>query len=42
MQLRPFGPTKREVAVIGQGTWYQKGDDRARRLPRCAEASISA
>ncbi len=29
MQLRPFGPTKREVAVIGQGTWYQKGDDRA-------------
>src|ERR1700730_18159153 len=22
MQHRPFGSTKREVAVIGQGTWY--------------------
>src|SRR5205814_747933 len=22
MQRRRFGPTKREVAVIGQGTWY--------------------
>jgi diketogulonate reductase-like aldo/keto reductase len=29
MELRPFGPTKRKVAVIGQGTWYQQGDDRA-------------
>src|SRR3954468_7442 len=22
MELRAFGPTKREVAVVGQGTWY--------------------
>jgi hypothetical protein len=22
MERRRFGPTKREVAVIGQGTWY--------------------
>src|SRR5512146_2052508 len=22
MERRPFGSTKREVAVIGQGTWY--------------------
>jgi diketogulonate reductase-like aldo/keto reductase len=28
MKVRPFGPTKREVAVIGQGTWYidESGD----------------
>jgi diketogulonate reductase-like aldo/keto reductase len=29
MERRPFGPTRREVAVIGQGTWYPDGDDRA-------------
>ncbi len=29
MELRLFGPTKREVAVIGQGTWYKESDDRA-------------
>ena len=29
MEWRPFGPMKREVAVIGQGTWYEKGEDRA-------------
>jgi diketogulonate reductase-like aldo/keto reductase len=29
MERRPFGPTRREVAVIGQGTWYSEGDDRA-------------
>jgi diketogulonate reductase-like aldo/keto reductase len=28
MQHRQFGSTKREVAVIGQGTWYSKHDDR--------------
>src|SRR5438477_12503436 len=28
MELRQFGSTKREVAVIGQGTWYNDGDDR--------------
>ena len=28
MQLRLFGSTKREVPVIGQGTWYSKDDDR--------------
>jgi diketogulonate reductase-like aldo/keto reductase len=30
MERRPFGPTKRDVAVIGQGTWYREsGEDRA-------------
>jgi diketogulonate reductase-like aldo/keto reductase len=29
MEKRPFGPTKREVAVVGQGTWYGGGEDRA-------------
>jgi diketogulonate reductase-like aldo/keto reductase len=29
MEKRPFGPTKREVPVIGQGTWYSESDDRA-------------
>lgn len=29
MEHRPFGPTKREVPVIGQGTWYIDENDRA-------------
>jgi diketogulonate reductase-like aldo/keto reductase len=29
MEQRPFGSTKREVAVIGQGTWYIDNADRA-------------
>src|SRR5688572_30286489 len=29
MERRPFGPTKRDVAVIGQGTWYLERADRA-------------
>ncbi len=29
MELRRFGPTKREVAVIGQGTWSIESGDRA-------------
>jgi diketogulonate reductase-like aldo/keto reductase len=29
MQRHPFGPTKREVAIIGQGTWYIEQGDRA-------------
>src|SRR5579863_8725516 len=28
MERHQFGLTKREVAVIGQGTWYDKRDDR--------------
>lgn len=28
MERRPFGPTKRQVAVIGQGTWWMERDDR--------------
>ncbi len=28
MELRWFGCTKREVPVIGQGTWYSEDDDR--------------
>lgn len=27
MELRAFGATQRQVAVIGQGTWYENGDD---------------
>lgn len=27
MEKRPFGPTRTDVAVIGQGTWYlEQGD----------------
>ncbi len=29
MERRPFGSTKREVAIIGQGTWYIEQGDRA-------------
>ena len=29
MERRPFGPTQREVPVIGQGTWYIDNGDRA-------------
>ena len=29
MELRTFGPTKHEVSVIGQGTWYLERADRA-------------
>jgi len=28
MEYRQFGPTGREVAAIGQGTWYKETDDR--------------
>lgn len=29
MEYRPFGPTGREVSVIGQGTWYIERGDRS-------------
>jgi hypothetical protein len=29
MERRYFGPTRREVAVIGQGTWYGENEDPA-------------
>jgi diketogulonate reductase-like aldo/keto reductase len=29
MERRYFGSTRREVAVIGQGTWYDENEDRA-------------
>ena len=29
MERRPFGPTQREVQVIGQGTWYNDNEDPA-------------
>ena len=29
MEQRYFGPTRRKVAVIGQGTWYDESDDRS-------------
>jgi diketogulonate reductase-like aldo/keto reductase len=28
MERRPFGSSKRQVPVIGQGTWYTENDDR--------------
>src|SRR6266851_7876105 len=28
MERRRFGSTDRQVAVIGQGTWYNESDDR--------------
>jgi diketogulonate reductase-like aldo/keto reductase len=28
MELRLFDCTKRDVPVIGQGTWYDENDDR--------------
>jgi aryl-alcohol dehydrogenase-like predicted oxidoreductase len=30
MEQRQFGPTKREVAIIGQGTWYIEDGNRKR------------
>jgi diketogulonate reductase-like aldo/keto reductase len=27
MEFRRFGPTNRDIAAIGQGTWYRPGDD---------------
>ena len=32
MNLHRFGNTRRDVPVIGQGTWYQEGDDPATAL----------
>ncbi|HSF04497.1 MAG TPA: aldo/keto reductase [Methylomirabilota bacterium] len=32
MERRRFGPGKREVAVVGQGTWYLERGDRVRAL----------
>jgi diketogulonate reductase-like aldo/keto reductase len=32
MEYRQFGPTKRKVSVIGQGTWDLEQDDRAQAL----------
>lgn len=31
MELREFGPTKRKVPVIGQGTWHSGNEDPAPR-----------
>jgi aryl-alcohol dehydrogenase-like predicted oxidoreductase len=42
MQRRLFGPTGREVAAIGMGTWYFEQADRQTRSPPCGAASISA
>ena len=36
MERRPFGPTQREVPVIGQGTWYNDNEDRRRDDRRAA------
>jgi diketogulonate reductase-like aldo/keto reductase len=37
MERRPFGPSQRHVAVIGQGTWYKDGDDRASAIAALRE-----
>jgi hypothetical protein len=37
-----FGTTGRDVAVIGQGTWYIEDGDATPPSRRCAAGSISA
>ena len=32
MERQPFGPTQREVPVIGQGTWYNEDEDAAEAI----------
>jgi diketogulonate reductase-like aldo/keto reductase len=44
MERRPFGPTGRQVAVIGQGTWYRETDDRASAitaLRKCLDLGVA-
>lgn len=41
METRPFGPTGRAVAVIGQGTWQMEHDDRATCM-RALKAGLDA
>lgn len=41
MEQHRFGSTQREVAVIGQGTWYIAMAIVPLRSPPCAEDSIS-
>ena len=42
MERRRFGLTKREVAVVGQGTWYLEDGDHASAITAQRRASISA
>src|SRR5262252_3560955 len=32
MEFRLFGQSRRDVAVIGQGTWFNGGDDRTTKV----------
>jgi aryl-alcohol dehydrogenase-like predicted oxidoreductase len=44
MEHRPFGPASQGVAVIGQGTWYGAGLDRAFALAilrRCLDLGMT-
>ncbi|MCX7321474.1 MAG: aldo/keto reductase [Hyphomicrobiales bacterium] len=41
MRHRPFGPLKREVSVIGQGTWYIDHGDRAAAV-KALQAGLDA
>jgi diketogulonate reductase-like aldo/keto reductase len=44
MEYRPFGPTKQEVSVIGEGTWYFEQADRktaVAALKRSIEVGIN-
>ena len=41
MRHNPFGQTKRDVSVIGQGTWYIDHSDRAAAV-RALQAGLDA
>lgn len=43
MRTRPFGPTGKQVPVVGQGTWRMEADDRAvehRVLAACERPGV--
>lgn len=44
MEYRPFGPTRRSVSIIGEGTWYFERSERreaAAALQECVELGIN-
>ena len=41
MWYRQFGCSKREVAIVGQGTWYGKEDSRESAIDSLRRGSIS-
>ena len=40
MERRLFGPTNREVAVVGEGTWYLESGDRASAIAALERARL--